>query len=206
MALKRKDLSAMGIDEDKIESIIERHTETVNGLKDELAGYKEKADKLDEVKKELAEANKKIEAYENKSTDEYKEKYESLQKEFDDYKADIDAKELKAKKTNAYRSLLKEAGVVDKRCDAIMRVTNLDDIELDGDTIKDADTITEHIKNEWADFIGTPSKQGAKIDNPPQNTGGKTTMTKEEIRAIKDPQARQKAMIENGSLFGLTED
>jgi hypothetical protein len=40
--------------------------------------------------------------------------------------------------------------------------------------------------------------------NPPAN-GGKTTMTKEQIRAIPDAQARQKAMLENPSLFGLAE-
>ena len=34
---------------------------------------------------------------------------------------------------------------------------------------------------------------------------GKSTMTKEQIRAIADPVARQKAMLENASLFGLPE-
>ena len=40
MALTRKCLSALGIEAEKIDEIISAHTETVDGLKDEIAKYK----------------------------------------------------------------------------------------------------------------------------------------------------------------------
>ncbi len=36
MALTRKFLAALGIEDDKVDEIIQAHTETVNGLKDEI--------------------------------------------------------------------------------------------------------------------------------------------------------------------------
>lgn len=40
MPLTRKMLKAMGIEEDKIEQIIEAHADTVDALRDERDGYK----------------------------------------------------------------------------------------------------------------------------------------------------------------------
>ena len=53
MALTRKALSTMGIEDDKIDQIISMHTETVNALKEERDKYKDGAEKLETVKKEL---------------------------------------------------------------------------------------------------------------------------------------------------------
>lgn len=40
MALTRKMLKAMGIEDEKIDQIIDAHTETVEGLKDQVSSYK----------------------------------------------------------------------------------------------------------------------------------------------------------------------
>ena len=53
MALSRKFLSALGIEADKIDEIINAHTETVDGLKDELSKAKTEAGKLPAIRKEL---------------------------------------------------------------------------------------------------------------------------------------------------------
>lgn len=83
-----------------------------------------------------------------------------------------------------------------------MKVSDYDSIEFDDDgNTKNAEELTKAIKEEWADFIPTTRVDGANMANPPANNGNKTTKTKEEIRAIEDPVARQKAMIENASLF-----
>ena len=52
MAMTRKFLKAMGIEEEKIEQIIEAHTETVNALKEERDKFKGDAEKLPTVQKE----------------------------------------------------------------------------------------------------------------------------------------------------------
>ena len=53
MSLTRKMLKAMGIEEEKIDQIIEAHSETVDSLKADRDSYKEDAEKLKDVQKEL---------------------------------------------------------------------------------------------------------------------------------------------------------
>ena len=53
MALTRKFLSALGIEEAKIDEIISAHADTVNALKEQRDGYKADADKLPAVQKAL---------------------------------------------------------------------------------------------------------------------------------------------------------
>ena len=87
MALTRKFLAALGIEESKIESIIDAHTETVDALKKERDDYKAEADKLPKVQEDL----KKAQAAAKDSGE-----YDKLKKEFDDYKAEVAGKELLA--------------------------------------------------------------------------------------------------------------
>ena len=134
------------------------------------------------------------------------EEYKSLKKSFDDYKAGIDAEKTHSAKETAYRELLKAAGVSDKRISAVVKVTDIDGIELDKDgKIKDADERTNNIKTEWADFIETTTTHGAKTANPPTN-GGKTKMTMADIykkdekgRYVLSTEERQKALVENNN-------
>lgn len=196
MSLTRKMLKAMGIEEEKIDQIIEAHTETVDGFKDKVNEYKEKAEKYDGVKKELDELKD--------GDNDWQKKYEKEHSDFEAYKTDVTAKETKRTKEHAVREFLKSAGVSEKRLDAVLKVTNLDDFELDKDgKIKDADKHTETVKTEWSDFIETTSTQGANTANPPANTGKGITKTKEEIMAIKDGATRRAEMAKNPELFGL---
>ena len=202
--LSLKFLTGLGVDEDKAELICERHREVLNEIKEERDALREKADKLDAVQTQLKEAQ---ELAKNAEKDPYKVKYEAMKEEFEAFKSDITVKETTAKKNSAYRKLLKDTGVSEKRIDAIMRVTDLKDLELDDEgNIKEQDKYSKSIKDEWADFIQTKQTEGAKTSTPPANKGSKSTMTKEQIRAIEDPIARQKAMIENPSLFGLPDN
>ena len=170
----------MSIEDEKIDQIIEAHTETVNALKEDRDKYKEDAEKLPGVQKQLDDA---LEEAKNSNSDAWEAKYNALKEDFDDYKNDIAAKETKAAKNNAYRALLKEIGISDKRIDSVLRVSKVDDIELDKDgKIKDVDALKESIKTEWADFIQTTTAQGAQTATPPSSTGG-TVLTKEEIYA-----------------------
>lgn len=167
MALTRKFLSAMGIEADKIDEIITAHSETVEGLKAERDKYKKDADKLPTVQAEFD----KLKADADANTP-YKEKYEKEHQDFEAFKNEQTEKETKAKKTEAYTALLKEAGVSEKHLNAVLKVTDLSTIELDKDgKIKDADKATESIKNEWSDFIGTPAQKGADTPTPPGGNG-----------------------------------
>ena len=199
MAFTRKMLKAMGIEDEKIDQIIDAHSETVDALKADRDAYKEDAAKLAAVQKELDELKA-------KGDDGYKAKYEAEKAAHDALKADIAAKETKKAKTDAYRELLKGANIDEKRIATILRAEapTIDKIELDADgKIKNAEQYTESIKSDWADFIVTQSAKGTNTATPPANGGAATTKTKEAILKIKDAGERQKAIAENPTLFGI---
>ena len=199
MAFTRKMLKAMNIEDEKIDQIIDAHSETVDALKAERDGFKEDAAKLAAVQKELDELKA-------KGDDGYKAKYEAEKAAHDALKADIAAKETKKAKTDAYRELLKGANIDEKRIATILRAEapTIDKIELDADgKIKNAEQYTESIKSDWADFVVTQSAKGTNTATPPANGGAASTKTKEDILKIKDAGERQKAIAENPTLFGI---
>ena len=181
MSLTRKMLKAMGIEDEKIDQIIEAHTETVNALKEQRDQYKADAEKLPEIQKQLDKANSDLEAA---GKDAYKVKYEALKEEFEGYKSEQAAKETRSAKERAYRELLKAAGISEKRIASILKVSDIDSVELDDKgAIKGADKLTESIKTEWADFIPTTTTQGAQTATPPANNQTKN-YTSAEIRKM----------------------
>ena len=201
MALTRKFLSALGIDDAKVDEIIQAHSDTVNGLKDEIEKYKADAEKLPAVEKELKELKDANAEYEGKNP--YKVKYEALKEEYAEYKKGIDEKETKAKKESAYKALLKEAGVSDKRIDSVLKVSDIEGLELDDEgKAKNSADLVKSIKEEWSDFIVSEGKGGAPTATPPAGNG-KSYKSKEEIYAIKDASERQRAISENHELFGF---
>lgn len=190
MALSRKFLSAMGIDAEKIDEIINAHSETVEALKEERDSYKEKAEKFDKAQKDLEVANKTIEDL-NKE-DAYKVKYEAIKEDFDTFKKEVEAEKVTNSKKSAYRNVLKEIGISDKRIDAVAKLAELDKIKLDKDgNIEGVDDLKKALIEEWSDFIVKDGKEGAGTPTPPSNNGG--VKTKEEIMKIKDTTERQKA-------------
>lgn len=178
MALTRKYLSAMGIEPDKIDEIISAHSETVTGLKDQInearteaEKYKADAEKLQGVQKELDDL--KAASKDNAS---YKEKYDKEHADFEAYKSDIAGKEAKAKKVEAYKALLKEAGISEKHLNAVLKASDLSTVELDDKGgIKDAKKATEAIKSEWSDFITTNETHGVPTPTPPAGNGSTGT-------------------------------
>lgn len=197
MPLTRKFLSALGIEAEKVDEIINAHTDVTDSLKAERDGYKADAEKLSAVQKELDD----LKAANGK--DSWKVKYDALKEDFDNYKNEQSAKETKAAKTSAYKALLKKVGISEKRIDAVLKVSDVDSIELDKDgEIKGADKLTASIKEEWADFIVSNSSKGADTPNPPSSNGS-TLKTREEIykrddsgRFVMDSTERQKALSE----------
>ena len=190
MALTRRALKAMGIEEEKIDEIISMHSETVDGLKADVSRYKADAEKLPGVQAELDSLKS--------SGGNWEQQYNNVKKEFDDYKAEQAGKAAKEAKEGAYRNLLKATGVDEKRIESIMKVSKLDDMEMDGDKLKNQEALIESIRSEWADFITSDS--GVKV-NTGIKIGGGNPVTKESIMKIKDASQRQKAIAENIGLF-----
>lgn len=180
MAFTRKFLSALGIEADKVDEIINAHIEVVDGLKEERDNYKKSAEKLDDVQKKLDDANAKL-AKKGEGETISREDFEKLQREYDDYREKVSAKEVRTAKEHAFREVLKAVGVKNKRIDSIVKVTDIDGIELEENgKIKESEKLMQTIKTEWTDFIEETNTSGANISNPPANNG-KGVKTKEEI-------------------------
>lgn len=168
MALTRKFLKALGIDDEKVDQIIEAHSETVEALKEERDSYKKDAEKLPDVQAKLDAAEKKLPKEGEETV--LKSEYDKIKTEYENYKSSVSAKETHSAKERAYRDMLKAAGVSEKRIDSVLKVSDVDGVELDKDgKIKDESKYVDNVKTEWADFIVTQSTQGANTATPPTN-------------------------------------
>lgn len=192
MAVTRKYLKSIGLNDDQIEGVIEEHTSTLEAVKKELEDAKADALKLKDVQKELDEL---------KSGEDWKGKYDAEKAAHDKTKSEYAAKETAAKVKEAYRAMLKEAGVAEKYLATVLKATDLSAVKLDKDgKLEGADRLTESAKTEWADFISVTTTEGAKVVTPPKNNGGKYS-SREEIMKIKDVTERQAAIAANLELF-----
>lgn len=196
MAFTRKFLTALGIDEEKVDEIITAHTEVTDALKAERDEYKQKAEELPKVQAQLQDALK-------QGDDAYKEKYEKEHKEYEDYKKAQAAEAEDRKKRSVYKSILKEAGVQDKRIDVVLKCSDdvIKSIKLNDDgTAENAEQLKKDAAETWQDFIVSKETHGT---NTQSHEGTGTSMTKEDIFKIKDDTERQKAIAENHELFGF---
>jgi uncharacterized protein with GYD domain len=195
MALTRKSLKAMGLTDEQVDSIVEMHTETVDGLKDRIAKAEEKVADYDKIKKDLDDM---------KGGKDYKSEYAKLESEFKAYKKDIADKETAAAKTKAVRAYFESKGIKGANLEIAMRGAKdeISAVELDGDKIKDEKPLESLVNGDFKALIVSTSTQGAASVNPPANGG--TKRTKEEIMAIKDAGERQRAIAQNLELFGYS--
>ena len=211
MALSRKFLSALGIEAEKIDQIIEAHTDSLEGIKAERDKYKEQIDNgkddADAKAKELADTRKELEDLKKQVEADAKERegkdYDKLKKEFDDYKTEQETKAANVAKETALKELLTDMKMSDKGSKQVLKWMGVANVELDENgKIKDASNLRKSIKDDWGDYIQTEGAHGADTSNPPDNNGGKKYSTKEEIMKIKDRNERQQAISENHELFG----
>ena len=176
-SLTRKFLEALGIEDKVQDQIIERHNEVLNDIKAERDKYKEDAEGKDEIQKQLDELKKKQSEKDGEPSELEKVKKDLADKtaEYEKYKADIEAKETKVKKEEAFRKLLKDAGISEKRIDIVVKASpsEIDSIAFDKEgNIKDSDKLTASVKETWADFVVTQQQGGAQVQNPPAGNGG----------------------------------
>lgn len=172
MALTRKFLKAMGIEDEKIDQIIEAHTETVDGLKESLEQAQTDAKALPGVQKELDTVKADLDAAKK---DGWKDKHDTLKKEFEDYKAGITAKEAKAAKETAVRAYYEGKGITGKALDIAIRGSGaeIESVELGEDgKIKDYKALEALVAGTFSGLVGQTHDQGADTHTPPTNGSG----------------------------------
>lgn len=196
MALTRKLLKGMGLTDEQVDTIIEAHTDTVDGLKADVSKYKADAEKLPSVQKQLDDLKA---AGDNG----YQEKYEKEHKAFEDFKANVTAKETKAAKEKAVRAYFESKNITGANLDLAMRGCGeeMAALEMDGDKIKDTKSIDALLSGTYKGLISTTQQKGADPANPPANNGG--VKTREDIykkddkgRYVMSTSERQSALAE----------
>lgn len=195
MAVTRNFLKGMGLTEEQVNAVIEEHTNTINGLKAERDANKAAADKVTSLEAQIEDLKK----------SDWKEKYETEHKAFDEYKSKVESEKTLGEIRTAYRNLLKAQNVGEKDIDLVMEASEktisglkMKDGKLDGE-----EALAEAIKTKFARYITKQKTDGADPETPPDH-GEKPTMTRAEIYA-KDEHGRyklstaerQKALVES---------
>lgn len=193
MALTREFLTALGIEKEKHQAIIDAHTETTEALKADRDRYKADAEKLPKALEDL-----------KKAQDAAKDRgdYDKLKEEYENFKADVAAKETRAKKETVLRDIAKDAGLSDAGIAKALKYHDYDKLELDEKgAAKEKAAILKGLKEEWPEYIQTTETKGADTATPP-TAGGTARKTAEEILAIEDDAERQREIAKNLDLFG----
>lgn len=197
MSLTRKMLKAMGIEEEKIDQIIEAHTETVDVIKEQREAYRADAEKLPGVQREL-------DVLKNNSGNDYKAKYEKEKKDFQDYKNGIAEKESAAAKEKAARAYFESKGIPADSMGLVIRgaKAEISGLELDGEKIKDSTALDTLLSGDYKGLIGKTTTKGTDTKTPPNTSGG--IKSREEIykkddkgRYVLSTAERQAALAES---------
>ena len=169
MALTRKALKAMGLTEEQVDSIVEMHTETLEGLKNEAEQYKADAKKLESVQKELDELKK-------GGGEDYKAKYEAEKDAHEKTRNDYAAKETAAASERLFRAELTAVGITGKRADQIVKLTDMAAFKVKDGAYEDAKAVQDHIRTEYSEFVPATKTEGANVANPPTKPGGEADL------------------------------
>lgn len=197
MALTRKLLKGMGLTDEQVDTIIEAHGDTVDGLKNDIQRYKADAEKLPGVQKELDDLKK-------DNGDDFKARYEKERQDFQAYKDGIAKKEAAAAKEKAARAYFESKGIPAKSMGLVIRGAKgeIESLELDGEKIKDASALDSLLDGDYKGLIGRAKKTGTETETPPDASGGAKSRAEiykkdDKGRYILSAAERQKALAES---------
>ena len=172
---------------DKAELIMADHLSVVNPLKEERDNYKEQAEQLPDLQKQVEKLTGEAEGFEKE------------RKSFDDYRAKVEQDKNLSRVKTAYDRMLKDENYSDKWRERILESTNFSDLKLGEDgKLDNEESLRNAVNEKWGDVKTTVIEKGAVVEKP---LTGISRKTKEEILAIKDTDERQKAIAENLDLF-----
>lgn len=168
MSLTRKLLKGMGLTDEQVDTIIEAHTDTVDGLKEQVKTYKADAEKLPNVQKELDDLKAAGDGG-------FKEKFEKEHSDFENFKKTIQEKETKAAKESAAKAFFESKGITGNSLEIAMRGSSAEiaALELDGEKIKDSSALDALVNGTFKALVSTTTTKGANTPNPPVTTPNK---------------------------------
>ena len=137
----------------------------MSALKDEITKAQQGADDLAAITKERDTLKQRVDALEKASGDAAK-----VQAEFDAYKKQVETDKANAGKKALVKKALENAGANPAAIDLLLNAVKLDDVEMDGDALKDAEAVLKPIKEAHAGLFGKTEPSGTPPINPPGGT------------------------------------
>lgn len=217
--MTRATLKARGYEPEQIDELIEMHTTTTTELKGriseleaDLEAEKAKVSELDKVKEQLKMAKDSLKDTTDKLTEAEKARDDALSKadtatkDLETLKTDTAAKETASKREKALREELKNGKYSDEAVNIIFDSKRdfAAKVEFDDDgKAKNLADIMGEIDTAYPQYKPKETVSGSNPATPPANNGGNAGMTWADIDKIKDPEKRQKAMLDNMKSLGL---
>ena len=180
-------LKSYGVESEKIDSISDAINKEIPKEFVSKKQYAKKVDYIDELNNTIAD----MEANQKKvDTDEYKNKYNDLVKDFELYKNNIETEKNNTVKTSLLKEALKTDGVTnDKLANLLLKEFDLNKIEIEDNKIKGYEELSKGLKENYSDFFSTTKTIGNNPATPPTDGNAKQFtleslkgMSKEEIK------------------------
>lgn len=171
MAFTRKMLKALGIDDEKIDQIMDAHTEVTESLKQERDAAKAATDELAKVKDELEKAKQSLKDADKNGKD-LQSKYDTEHAEFEKLKNEVAAKATKEKTDKALIEWAKSKGYSEAGAKKIAKYGGYGErIKFDEDgKPTNLDELENDVAAEWGEYKGETKTETHKETNP--MTGG----------------------------------
>lgn len=196
MAFTRRFLKGIGLTDEQVEAAMEEHVAVTDALKGQIRDLTNETAEIENLRAEN-EQLKTFKADAEKA--DWESKYNAEHTAFEQFKADAETKETTAKLQTAYKAMLKEQNIDEKRFDAILRVTDFSGMKLTQEgKLANAEKLAEQIKQDWSGFVVTQRTEGQQIDTPPANSGAMHGSNAEYIR--------NRMNQRHANLYGRTEE
>lgn len=163
-------LQEYGVPAENLDSAAEyfcsAHKTDLDAIKEQRDTYKADAETLVTVQKELDELKA-------ARQDGWKDKHDTLKKEFEEYKAGVTAKETKSAKETAVRAYYESKGITGKALEVAMRGSGaeIEAVELEDGKIKDSKALDALVAGDFSGLVSKTVTTGAGTAAPPVGGG-----------------------------------
>src|SRR5699024_9366356 len=188
MYMKRKDLEALGLEDEAIEKIMSLHGQTVNGLNSQITDLKDQITQRDEDLEQLQADNEGNQELSNKLT--------ALQAEYDELKAKSNENIENIKRDSLVEIAIRDAQARNPKL--LKGALDLDKIEVTDGKLVGLDEQIESLKQSDGYLFNLGMQTTGYTPLKGQN---QPPMTKDEIMKIADKKERQQAIANNLELF-----
>lgn len=152
------------VPKDVLEKICDLHTDSLDGMDDTIKDLKKDLKKAEQERDDLqAKIPKDGEETVSKST------YDSLKKDFEDYKADITAKETQKAKDKAVRAYFESKNIKGDNLELAMRgcTKEVEGLELEDNKIKDTSSLDALVGGIFSSLAIGTTTTGVQTNTPP---------------------------------------